>query len=117
MAARFPCGLEGSETVPEVESRGFGAWFVTLRIDLTGLEALRGRETGVGWWSPAGPSRYTGGSLYSAWVEKPTFFLIRREVEFVVRVEAGDWKPGGVCRLNRVSMEPRDGLLVGAAAS
>jgi hypothetical protein len=90
MTARLACGLEGSETVPGVESRRFGTWFVTLRIDLTGLDALRDRDTGVGCCFPAVPSIYTGGSLYSAWAEKPTFFRIRRKVEFVVREEAGD---------------------------
>ncbi len=41
---------------------------------------------------------------------------MRREVEAVAREEAGDWNPGGVCTLKRVSMEPSEGL-IGAATS
>jgi hypothetical protein len=90
MTDRVTWVVEGSQSVPAVESRRFGTFVVTLRMDLTGFDALRGRDAGVGCCLTPSPSRYTGGSLYSAWAENPTFFRIRREVEEVVMEEAGD---------------------------
>jgi hypothetical protein len=90
MATKLTWGFARSQSLPAVGSRRFGDWVVTLRIDLTGFDALRGSDKGVGCCLGPSPSRYTGGSLYSASAKKPTFFRMRREVEVVVIEEAGD---------------------------
>lgn len=111
------CGSAGSKSPRAAESRRLGTRaVVTLRIDLMGFDGLRGRDTGVGCWRKPSPSTKTGGSLYSARAEKPTFFWMRREVEAVATVEAGEWKPGGVCRLRRVSRAPSDGRIWAASS-
>ena len=78
MAPRVAFELFGSKGVGDDECKALGL-AETLRIDLVGFDELGGREAGVGCWFLALPSVYTGGSLYSACAEKPTFFLMRWE--------------------------------------
>lgn len=66
---------------------------VALRIDLTGLDTLDGRDIGVG-TRLVSPSGYTGGSWYSAFAEKSTLFLLDVEPP-----EIGECALGGVWRL------------------